>query len=233
MSSFFNNVAKMACLVKITDHVQQLTSPIIALPCCSIKYYLFLLWPGQVELPPADLGPTASLTQTLSLLREVLASHDSSVVPLDARQADFAQVNSLFIIVVVTCVVWLAVCPLTLSGPYLSYHERWSTKLYLQMCHAWDTILPLWPLTLNCWPLTWIFCPGQYLASVMAALLLSHKRSHEYKYHCLTPLFWPIELEAVTLNLKILSGPIFGYNSCLLLDLCIPMHKSLCLVPLL
>ena len=50
--------------------------------------------PGQVELPPADLGPTASLTQTLSLLREVLASHDSSVVPLDARQADFAQVNS-------------------------------------------------------------------------------------------------------------------------------------------
>lgn len=49
--------------------------------------------PGQVELPPADLGPTASLTQTLSLLREVLASHDSSVVPLDARQADFAQVG--------------------------------------------------------------------------------------------------------------------------------------------
>lgn len=46
-----------------------------------------------MELPPADLGPTASLTQTLSLLREVLASHDSSVVPLDARQADFAQVE--------------------------------------------------------------------------------------------------------------------------------------------
>ncbi|XP_047451031.1 conserved oligomeric Golgi complex subunit 6 [Mugil cephalus] len=48
----------------------------------------------KVELPPADLGPTASITQTLSLLREVLASHDSSVVPLDARQADFAQVLS-------------------------------------------------------------------------------------------------------------------------------------------
>ncbi len=48
---------------------------------------------SQVELPPPDLGPTASLTQTLSLLREVLASHDSSVLPLDARQADFAQVN--------------------------------------------------------------------------------------------------------------------------------------------
>uniref|UniRef100_A0A8C3A647 Conserved oligomeric Golgi complex subunit 6 n=1 Tax=Cyclopterus lumpus TaxID=8103 RepID=A0A8C3A647_CYCLU len=48
----------------------------------------------KVELPPADLGPTSSLTQTLVLLREVLASHDSSVVPLDARQADFAQVLS-------------------------------------------------------------------------------------------------------------------------------------------
>uniref|UniRef100_A0A673KGW7 Conserved oligomeric Golgi complex subunit 6 n=1 Tax=Sinocyclocheilus rhinocerous TaxID=307959 RepID=A0A673KGW7_9TELE len=48
----------------------------------------------KVELPPPDLGPTASLTQTLSLLREVLASHDSSVLPLDARQADFAQVLS-------------------------------------------------------------------------------------------------------------------------------------------
>ncbi|MEQ2251483.1 Golgi transport complex subunit 6, partial [Ilyodon furcidens] len=48
----------------------------------------------KVELPPPDLGPTASLNQTLSLLREVLTSHDSSVVPLDARQADFAQVLS-------------------------------------------------------------------------------------------------------------------------------------------
>ncbi|XP_066534986.1 conserved oligomeric Golgi complex subunit 6 [Hoplias malabaricus] len=48
----------------------------------------------KVELPPPDLGPTSSLTQTLSLLREVLASHDSSVLPLGARQADFAQVLS-------------------------------------------------------------------------------------------------------------------------------------------
>ncbi|XP_061536768.1 conserved oligomeric Golgi complex subunit 6 isoform X2 [Phycodurus eques] len=48
----------------------------------------------KVELPPPDLGPTISLTQTLSLLREILASHDSSVVPVGARQADFAQVLS-------------------------------------------------------------------------------------------------------------------------------------------
>lgn len=46
----------------------------------------------KVELPPADLGPTASLTQTLGLLREILASHDSSVVSMDTRQADFAKI---------------------------------------------------------------------------------------------------------------------------------------------
>lgn len=59
----------------------------------TVLYHKILLFFGQVELPPADLGPTASLTQTLTLLREVLASHDSSMVPLDARQADFAQVS--------------------------------------------------------------------------------------------------------------------------------------------
>uniref|UniRef100_A0A4X2LCK1 Conserved oligomeric Golgi complex subunit 6 n=1 Tax=Vombatus ursinus TaxID=29139 RepID=A0A4X2LCK1_VOMUR len=48
----------------------------------------------KVELPPPDLGPSSALSQTLALLREVLASHDSSVVPLDARQADFVQVLS-------------------------------------------------------------------------------------------------------------------------------------------
>ncbi|EHB07452.1 Conserved oligomeric Golgi complex subunit 6 [Heterocephalus glaber] len=48
----------------------------------------------KVELPPPDLGPSSALNQTLMLLREVLASHDSSVIPLDARQADFVQVLS-------------------------------------------------------------------------------------------------------------------------------------------
>ncbi|XP_067841996.1 conserved oligomeric Golgi complex subunit 6 [Heptranchias perlo] len=48
----------------------------------------------KIELPPPDLGPTTALNHTLSLLREVLSSHDSSVVPLDARQADFVQVLS-------------------------------------------------------------------------------------------------------------------------------------------
>ncbi|XP_066495680.1 conserved oligomeric Golgi complex subunit 6 isoform X2 [Tiliqua scincoides] len=48
----------------------------------------------KVELPPADLGPSSTLNQTLVLLREVLASHDSCVIPLDTRQADFVQVLS-------------------------------------------------------------------------------------------------------------------------------------------
>ncbi|XP_033109171.1 conserved oligomeric Golgi complex subunit 6-like [Anneissia japonica] len=48
----------------------------------------------KVELPPADLSPPTSLSQTLTLLQEVLASHDSSVVPIDARQTDFARVLS-------------------------------------------------------------------------------------------------------------------------------------------
>ncbi|XP_059820011.1 conserved oligomeric Golgi complex subunit 6 [Hypanus sabinus] len=48
----------------------------------------------KVELPPPDLGPTTALNHTLSLLREVLSSHNSSVVPMDARQADFVQVLS-------------------------------------------------------------------------------------------------------------------------------------------
>ncbi|XP_026524371.1 conserved oligomeric Golgi complex subunit 6 isoform X1 [Notechis scutatus] len=48
----------------------------------------------KVELPPADLGPSHALNQTLALLREVLSSHDSCVIPLDTRQTDFAQVLS-------------------------------------------------------------------------------------------------------------------------------------------
>ncbi|XP_071798111.1 conserved oligomeric Golgi complex subunit 6-like isoform X2 [Asterias amurensis] len=46
----------------------------------------------KVELPPADLGPTPTLVQNLNLLREILMSHDSSVVPLDARHNEFAKI---------------------------------------------------------------------------------------------------------------------------------------------
>jgi len=45
-----------------------------------------------VELPPSDLGPTSSLTQTLQLLRDVLACHDASVVPIDDKKQDYKQV---------------------------------------------------------------------------------------------------------------------------------------------
>ncbi|XP_050411932.1 conserved oligomeric Golgi complex subunit 6 [Patella vulgata] len=48
----------------------------------------------RVELPPPDLGPTSSLTQTLQLLRDVLACHDASVVPIDDKKQDFKQILS-------------------------------------------------------------------------------------------------------------------------------------------
>ncbi|XP_064604827.1 conserved oligomeric Golgi complex subunit 6-like [Liolophura sinensis] len=51
----------------------------------------------KVELPPPDLAPTLSLTQTLDLLKDVLASHNSSVVPVDDKKQDFKQI--------LTCVV--------------------------------------------------------------------------------------------------------------------------------
>lgn len=90
LGCLMRRAANQQCLLSESGGGQHVTRP-LTLPCPLIPSSPLLL--GQVELPPADLGPTASLTQTLSLLREVLASHDSSVVPLDARQADFAQVG--------------------------------------------------------------------------------------------------------------------------------------------
>lgn len=46
----------------------------------------------KVELPPADLGPTTSLTQTLALLKDVLQCHDSSVVTIHNKKEDFKQI---------------------------------------------------------------------------------------------------------------------------------------------
>lgn len=54
-----------------------------------LKPVLLLL---QIEIPPSDLGATESLNETLSLLREVLSSHDASVVPFDVRQGDYSKV---------------------------------------------------------------------------------------------------------------------------------------------
>ncbi|GFO15592.1 conserved oligomeric Golgi complex subunit 6 [Plakobranchus ocellatus] len=51
----------------------------------------------KVELPPPDLGPTDSLTQSLQLLRDVLACHDASVVPIDDKKQDYKQILSCVI----------------------------------------------------------------------------------------------------------------------------------------
>lgn len=51
----------------------------------------------KVELPPSDLGPTDSLTQSLQLLRDVLACHDASVVPIHDKKQDYKQILSCVI----------------------------------------------------------------------------------------------------------------------------------------
>ncbi|KAG1680881.1 Conserved oligomeric Golgi complex subunit 6 [Nymphon striatum] len=51
----------------------------------------------KVELPPADLGPTEALKHSLTLLKDVLACHDSAVVSLDDKQKDFSQILSSII----------------------------------------------------------------------------------------------------------------------------------------
>ncbi|XP_068733799.1 conserved oligomeric Golgi complex subunit 6-like isoform X2 [Montipora capricornis] len=49
----------------------------------------------KIELPPPDLSPTESLKETMSLLKDVLTSHDASVIPLDARQADYSRMCNM------------------------------------------------------------------------------------------------------------------------------------------
>ncbi|ELU12375.1 hypothetical protein CAPTEDRAFT_181210, partial [Capitella teleta] len=46
----------------------------------------------KVELPPGDLGTTSSLSNTLQLVQDILSSHDSSVIAIDARKQDFTQI---------------------------------------------------------------------------------------------------------------------------------------------
>lgn len=45
-----------------------------------------------MELPPADLSTPAALSQTMQLLKDVLACHDASVVAIDDKKQDFKQV---------------------------------------------------------------------------------------------------------------------------------------------
>ncbi|RMX56873.1 hypothetical protein pdam_00006294 [Pocillopora damicornis] len=57
-----------------------------------------ILWHNdRIELPPPDLSPTESLRETMSLLRDVLTCHDASVIPLDARQADYSRIISCLV----------------------------------------------------------------------------------------------------------------------------------------
>lgn len=46
----------------------------------------------QAELPPAGLGPTEAVLQTLSLMREVLSCQDACLVSMNDRQQDVPQI---------------------------------------------------------------------------------------------------------------------------------------------
>ncbi|XP_023213237.1 conserved oligomeric Golgi complex subunit 6-like [Centruroides sculpturatus] len=51
----------------------------------------------QIELPPADLGPPESLTQSLALLKEILCCQDGSLISIDDRQKDVPQILTTMI----------------------------------------------------------------------------------------------------------------------------------------
>ncbi|BFZ10927.1 hypothetical protein BsWGS_13966 [Bradybaena similaris] len=91
----------------------------------------------KVELPPGDLGATASLTQTLQLLRDVLACHDASVVPLDDKRQDYKQI--------LACVIDPLLQMCSMSASRLSAVDM---AAYMVNCiHMMNTTLALYEFT--------------------------------------------------------------------------------------
>lgn len=91
----------------------------------------------KVELPPSDLGPTASLTQSLQLLRDVLACHDASVVPIDDKKQDYKQILS--------CVIDPLLQMCSMSASRLSTIDM---AAYMVNCiHLMNTTLALYEFT--------------------------------------------------------------------------------------
>ncbi|EDO27234.1 predicted protein, partial [Nematostella vectensis] len=90
-----------------------------------------------IELPPPDLGPTESLKDTLNLLRAVLTSHDASVVPLDARQADYSRI--------ISCIIDPALQMCVLSASHLNVPDM---AAYMINCiHQMHTTLAVYEFT--------------------------------------------------------------------------------------
>ena len=91
----------------------------------------------KVELPPPDLGPTTSLNQTMQLLRDVLACHDASVVPIDDKKQDFKQILS--------CVVDPLVQMCSVSASHLNTSDM---AAYMVNCiYLMQTTLALYEYT--------------------------------------------------------------------------------------
>lgn len=180
-----------------------------------------------MELPPADLGPTGSLTQTLSLLREVLASHDSSVVPLDARQADFAQVSSsatwLYynynILTIFECFCHCLVIPRLYLLTVLCFSPRcclasWIPSYSCAPCQPVTWALPTWPAIWSTpctsWRQRWLSLSSQTnvwrCSSSRCAQIINNRQHTGIEY-----LFKPLP-DATYMKLKRAHGNTIGNN---------------------
>ena len=81
MPSFLNSTSSMLTTCK---EMEQLSVKVFY---TSIHNYSTKLL-NRIEEPPQDLSATESLTESLVLLKEILASRDASLIPMDIQQDD-------------------------------------------------------------------------------------------------------------------------------------------------
>lgn len=62
----------------------------------------------KVDLPPPDLSASQVVNETLQLLKDVLASHDSAITPLNERRQDYEKIFSCLLDPLVQCCILAA-----------------------------------------------------------------------------------------------------------------------------
>lgn len=87
MPSFLNSTSSMLTTCK---EMEQLSVKVFY---TSIHNYTTKLL-NRIEEPPHDLSATESLTESLVLLKEILASRDASLIPMDIQQDDLNTIVS-------------------------------------------------------------------------------------------------------------------------------------------
>lgn len=87
MPKFLNSASSMLSTCK---ELEQLSVKVFY---ASIHNYTTKLL-DRIEEPPQDLNATRSLTGTLALLKEILASRDASLIPIDVQQDDLNTIVS-------------------------------------------------------------------------------------------------------------------------------------------